>query len=211
MKFEYKKAFTIIELIISMTIFFILVMMTYVPYNFYMNKVKVRNTIKEISQSLYEARNMAINWFANWTNSSNESNRSVWLYIDILNNPSELQFFSYPHSYTWSEIINNPLSDTNINLIKKHTLIEWMKIKSIHWHDYWLFFYDAITWNWKYFYYDLSLNLWDTNLILEDNNLILEEFSETEIKIDFSFKGADEWSPLYWKIKYLTNTNIVDY
>jgi prepilin-type N-terminal cleavage/methylation domain-containing protein len=61
MKFLQKKAFTLIELLIAITIFFILTLITYVPYNFYMNKVKVRNTIKEISQSLYEARNMAIN------------------------------------------------------------------------------------------------------------------------------------------------------
>lgn len=80
------KAFTLIELLVSISIFFILVLITYVPYNFYMNKVKVKNTIKEISQSLYEARNMAINWI------SENSNKSIWLYLS-LEEPSVIKFF----------------------------------------------------------------------------------------------------------------------
>jgi prepilin-type N-terminal cleavage/methylation domain-containing protein len=61
MKNKNKLAFTLIELVIAMTIFFILVTMSYIPYNYYINKAKIRTSIREISQSLYEARNMAIN------------------------------------------------------------------------------------------------------------------------------------------------------
>jgi hypothetical protein len=38
-----------------------LVLATYTPYNYYMNKAKVKSASREISQALYEARNMAIN------------------------------------------------------------------------------------------------------------------------------------------------------
>ena len=184
-----KKAFTLIELLISMTIFFILVMVSYIPYNFYMNKVKVRNTIKEISQSLYEARNMAINWM------SNDYNRSVWLYVDVTNNPLQIQFISYPYTFTWSQITNIISSD--IEIIKTYDLIKWMEIRSVNWKNNLLFYFNAITWEWSYFYWDSSWNRLD--------------IIDTEIEVDFSYKEALEWSPLYWKIKYFTKTNIVDY
>ncbi len=192
MKFLHNKAFTLIELLISITIFFILTMVTYVPYNFYMNKVKVRNTIKEISQSLYEARNMAINWISNW------SNRSVWLYIDI-EEKDTLNFFSYPHAFT-SNKITKPIfsdSDSDIEFIKSYKLLEWMKLRSINWKNNWLFFFDAITWKWKYYYWDDLLDR--------------ETISNDKIYIEFSFKNAVVWSSLYWKITYFTKTNIVDY
>lgn len=181
-------AFTLIELLISMTIFFIIVIASYVPYNFYMNKVKVRNTIKEISQSLYEVRNMAINWI------SDVSNVSMWLYIDVKNNPNLLQFYSYPYSYTWSQITNE--LNSNIKLVKSYELIDWMDIKSIAWKSKFLFFFDAITWDWKYFYFNESWR---------------HDFIWNEIEILFSYKGATIGSPLSWELKYFTGTNIVDY
>jgi len=200
MKFVYKKAFTFIELVISLTIFFILVSMTYVPYNFYMNKLKVKNTIKEISNGLYEARNMAINWFSNWTD---EINKSVWLYIDIENKPSKLQFFSYPYNYSLPQITN--IASTDIKIIKTYDLIKWMEVKSIEFVDNWatntsnnwLFFYNAIVWDGQYFYWDASSDK--------------QEIPSTKIKIKFSYKNAPEWNPLFWELTYFTETNIVDY
>ena len=189
-KHQYKTnyAFTLIELLISMTIFFIIVIASYVPYNFYMNKVKVRNTIKEISQSLYEVRNMAINWI------SDVSNVSMWLYIDVENNPNLLQFYSYPYSFTWSQITNE--LNSNIKLVKSYELIDWMDIKSITWESKFLFFFDSITWDWKYFYFNESWR---------------HDFIWNEIEILFSYKGATIGSPLSWELKYFTKTNIVDY
>jgi type II secretory pathway pseudopilin PulG len=55
------KAFTLIELLVAISIFFALVITTYIPYAFYQNKAKVNITIKDISQSINEARNLAIN------------------------------------------------------------------------------------------------------------------------------------------------------
>jgi prepilin-type N-terminal cleavage/methylation domain-containing protein len=60
-----KKAFTLIEFMIAITIISILMVMTYAPYNYYSNKAKVRVTAKEISQSLYESRNLAIHGLDN--------------------------------------------------------------------------------------------------------------------------------------------------
>jgi len=189
MKFLNKKAFSLIELVVSMTIFFLMVMVSYVPYNFYMNKLKVKTTIKEISQILYETRNMAVNWISDWTN------KSIWLWIDLWVNDNVLKLYSYPFSFTWSQIINQETPD--IKLIKTYSLTKWMGIKKIAWKDNILFYFDAITWNWKYFF-------WDSSWIRNDINL-------DEIEINFSYKNALETSPLFWKLKYFTKTNIVDY
>jgi hypothetical protein len=42
-----------------MTIISILSIMIYAPYNHYQNKAKLKLTSREISQSFYEAKNMA--------------------------------------------------------------------------------------------------------------------------------------------------------
>jgi prepilin-type N-terminal cleavage/methylation domain-containing protein len=57
---EKKSGFTLIELLVSITILFILMMMSYVPYSYYQKKAKLRLASREISQSFYEAKNMAI-------------------------------------------------------------------------------------------------------------------------------------------------------
>jgi hypothetical protein len=45
---------------ISITIFFIIVMMSYANYAYYSNIMRVKLSLKEISQSINEARNLAI-------------------------------------------------------------------------------------------------------------------------------------------------------
>jgi len=58
---QNNKAFTLIELIVVITIFCIMLLATYIPYTYYQTKAKVKFAVKDISQSIYEARNMAIN------------------------------------------------------------------------------------------------------------------------------------------------------
>lgn len=189
MRNNKKIAFTLIELVIVITLFFILVSASYIPYSYYINKAKVRNTIKEISQSLYEARNMAINW------TSSGSNISVWIYMDAENNSNKLQFFSYPHYYTWAQIVNNLWTD--IKLIKTYDLQPGINITNINWENNWLFFFESISWSWAYYYFDSNGTR---------NNIV-----NKEIKINLSYKWAAIWSPLAWELIYYTNTNIVDY
>jgi prepilin-type N-terminal cleavage/methylation domain-containing protein len=54
------KAFTLIEFMVAITIMAIMLLIVYAPYSYYSNKAKVKITSKEISQILFEARNMAI-------------------------------------------------------------------------------------------------------------------------------------------------------
>ncbi|MDR1987683.1 MAG: prepilin-type N-terminal cleavage/methylation domain-containing protein [Candidatus Peribacteria bacterium] len=55
-----KNAFTLIELLVSITILFLLMMMVYAPYSFYEKKARLKLASSEISQSFYEAKNMAV-------------------------------------------------------------------------------------------------------------------------------------------------------
>jgi type II secretory pathway pseudopilin PulG len=55
-----KKAFTLIELMVVITIMIIMVMAVHTPYQVYKNKQKVRNSTKIITQALYESRAKAI-------------------------------------------------------------------------------------------------------------------------------------------------------
>jgi len=51
----------LIELLLASTLFFILVIMTYANYAFYQNIARVKLSLKEISQSINTAKNMAVN------------------------------------------------------------------------------------------------------------------------------------------------------
>jgi prepilin-type N-terminal cleavage/methylation domain-containing protein len=59
--FKNNKAFTLLELIVVITIFGIMLLATYIPYSYYQTKAKVKMAVKDISQNIYESRNMAIN------------------------------------------------------------------------------------------------------------------------------------------------------
>lgn len=185
-----KKWFTLIELLIAITIFFIITFTTYAPYNYYTKKAKLNNATKEISQSLYSARNMAINWLT-WLGFNN----SVWVYF---NNESsvknKISFFSYPYNLASSLII--PETNLDIKLIKTITLPKWIQFDSINGQDNVLFFFNSISWTGSYYYY-----YYDP---------VKNDFSWDEIVVKISYKWS-LWASLTKEIIYYTKTNIVDY
>jgi len=143
-----KKAFTLLELMIAISIMAILMMMAYAPYNYYSNKAKVRITAKEISQILYESRNLAIHGLdtGSW-------NLSIWVYFDTSDTTKDLvKVFAFPYTYTWAQILPD-LSDENIKIYKTYKLLDWMQVDKIWEQNNWLFFFSAVSGNWNYFYY----------------------------------------------------------
>jgi type II secretory pathway pseudopilin PulG len=76
-----------------MTIMGILVMSVAIPYMYYQNKGKVRIASREIAQSFYEARNMAINGY-----SSGITNQSIGIYFDAESSRDRIIYFSYPYT-----------------------------------------------------------------------------------------------------------------
>lgn len=185
--------FTLIELIIAMSIFFIIVVSTYAPYNYYSQKARLNIVTKEISQSLYNARNIAINW-----SSDNSWNTSIWIYLDTTPwNNTKIEYFSYPYSFSWSQII--PIEWWNIKKIKTIKFSGPVEINTVWWKDNLLFFFSSISWSWWYYYYNNN-PIPNTRHVLNLENII----------INVSYK----WTSALWLTKeiiYNTNTNIVDY
>lgn len=193
---NFKKGFTLIEMMIAITIVAILSLTTYAPYSYYQNKAKLKITAREISQLLYESRNMAINWAL-----SNSWNVSIWVYFDnssLLNNT--IKVFSYP--YDSDEININNMEWWNTKLIRSLILqpwvqIDWFNISGLPDPDKTnlLLFFNSINWDIKYYTWNPSKN----------NISGIEKLS-----IKFSYKWST--SPNLQKtIDYFTKTNITDY
>lgn len=181
--------FSLVEMLVAMTIFFIVVSATYIPYSYYQNKQYVKNAGKDISQLLYESRSMAING-----QSTASGNVSLWVYFDAQSSNNNVSVFTYPYTFTGAQII--PQITADIKLLKKMNLEWWAQIDSIGTYKKFLFFYSAITWEGTYVYWDTSGTRW--------------ELITQEIPIILSYKGATTAN--FQKIlKYYTYTHIIDY
>ena len=191
MKFQvqsYTSAFTLIEFMVAISIFFIISATSYIPYSHYQKKWLLNQGVKEITQSIYESRNLSINGM-----DTGSGNISLWLYFDTSEwKNTSITFFSYPHSFTGSQIIHSETSEIKIEKIKK--LPKWIQIDSIWWKDKFLIFSEAITGKWSYFYW----------------NPTKESFTGNTIDIDISYKWATS-SSLQKQIHYYTRGNIADY
>jgi len=180
MKKINKKGFTLIELLIVITIMVILTATAFVPYNHYQNKQKIKNSAKIISQTLYESRNLAINW----VNNTSSGNLAIWVsfsgwndFINIYNYP--VQTLSWFTSYS-------PNFENNNYLSKKIKLENKVKLTNS---EKYLFIFEAITWNWIYF-----------------KNT---ENNTDNIKLKVWYKWVNTWN-LTKKLTYYTNTYITD-
>ncbi len=185
---DSKKAYTLIELMVVITIIAIMTIVTYVPYSFYSNKEKVRITAKEVSQSLWEAKNMAINGLSNST-----SNVQIGLYFDK-NSWNKLRYLSYPYDFSGTYITSEDISQ-NIRLIKDKALPDSVNISSINDKENMLFIFHSISWSLDTKYYD-----W-TNF---------QTYASWDLDIHFWFKWVISW-PLSKIVKYNTKTFITDY
>ena len=102
MKFVKSWGFTLIELIIVISIVWIMMIMAYAPYNIFQRKAEVKIASKSIAKTINESRNMAIHWAL-----SGSWNISVWVYFDE-SNKNIIKIFGYPYNYwTWSSISVN--------------------------------------------------------------------------------------------------------
>jgi len=188
---KLKKWFTLIELMITITVIWIISLAAYAPYWYYEKKAKLRNTASLITQVLYEARNKAINWVV-WIN----GNVSIWVLFDS-HNKNEINIFSYPYNIDYTHISYSETSE--VKKIKTVYLDEWIQIDSIEWGDDLLFFFNSIDWKIKYF------KKWPTWLIVH-----VTWSTYDDIWINFSYMWSNSIN-LKKSISYFTSTNIIDY
>lgn len=179
-----KKWFTLIELIVAISILFLFSMMIFAPYSFYLNKSKIKHTSKEISQVIYEAKNKAKNGSAN-----SSWNLSIGIYFDATWEAKySYKLLSFPHN-----IIESVISLQEWTLIEESMLQPWIQIESIWWENKGILFFRSIT---------------GSGLVLTWESLSVN--SNNEITLEYSYKWASYWL-LYWILRYFQDTQIVDY
>lgn len=118
----YKKtwsAFTLLELMIVITIISMISLATYLPYAHHQKKTLIKQAAREITQSLSEARNLAINGLStlSW------ANLNVWVYF-----AEEATQIDY-YTSTGTLDINNLPSD----VYKIKRLPKWIQIDTVWW------------------------------------------------------------------------------
>jgi len=146
-----KKWFTLIELMIVITIIWIMMMMAYAPYNYFQKKAELRVAAKEISKTLSESRNLAIHW-----TSSGWINQSIWVYFDK-NNKNTIKIFSYDYN-----------DKTKKSLLKEIKIQKDIWIDKVAWNSKALFYYEAITWSWSFYKNENFTSPINTNTIKID-------------------------------------------
>ena len=120
-------AFSLIELLVVITIIGIVSLAAYFPYAHHQKRTLVKQGMNEVSQSLKNARNMAIQWRTSWS-----WNLHIWLFFKDENT---LLFQGYDLSATGS------ISDADI--ISKRNLPRWVTLTgSLVWTEY---FFEAIS------------------------------------------------------------------
>ncbi len=116
---SYNRWFTLIELLIVISIIWILSIWVFVPYNLYSNIAKVRLSREIMTQTLSEARNSAA-WLVDiWTH----KNQNIALFINKWD-PS-FSVYSFPYDYSGS------ISTAAGTKIKDVALEDWVNINSI--------------------------------------------------------------------------------
>jgi len=180
MKLE-KNAFTLIELMVVITIMFILSMMMYAPYQHYQTKQKVRNSAKIVTQTLYESRNLAINGSLTGT-----WNASIW--VLFASGAEDIWIFQYPfweNTWTYSD-----KTDKNGSYFYENKKLE-PGVK-ITWKDY-LIIYEAISGSWRYL----------------ENKIDFTPDAHKRLELNIWFKGTTSWN-LTKKIFYYIYTYVAD-
>lgn len=187
MKYSQNSAFTLIEMIIAITIVVLMSIMAFAPYSYYLNKSKVKHTQKEVSQLIYEAKNMALNGIV-WV----DKNISVWVYFDI-NDNSRVELLSFPYDLSFWNLTQTKISDAqSIEPIATLTLQPGIQFEEMWWESKWIIYFQAISASWWVKTWEsFTSYTWDTQLV-------------------FSYKWANN-GPLRQSIQYIQDTQIVDY
>ncbi|MBW7954540.1 type II secretion system protein [Candidatus Gracilibacteria bacterium] len=173
--------FTLIELLISITIFIMMTVMVYANYALYQNITKVKLSLKEVSQNIHKARNMAINGY-----DKNKVNQSVGIYFD-LNDNNTIKFYSFDYD----KQVNLDLE----HLIEEKKLQDYVTLNKIGDKNNLMIYFSSIYGKPTLYYFDNGEKV---------------EINDDEIKFEISFKNA-LYYPLKRDLKYFKNTNVVDY
>jgi len=191
---KQKKAFTMIELLVVITIIAIVSIFTYTPYIYYKNKASLNVSTKTLAQSLYLARSMAINWVSTWTWTENK-NMDIWLFLEAWKNKNKIILYWYTWSLNTSNIEN--WKELKKIFLENNVWINWIRKK-----EEWTFS------SWALFYF--SAIRWVPSIYLEDNSWNLKTASGSEFVVNISYKWTS-LDTLKKDVSYNKETFVIDY
>ena len=122
-----RKWFTLIELMVVVTIVSIISLATYIPYSHHQKKILLRQASREISQSLSDVRNLALNGL-----DIGEGNVNIGLYIE--ENATQLVYYASTGSLDIGS-----LSSEDIYKTKK--LPQGIQVDKVAWYSQGSLFY----------------------------------------------------------------------
>lgn len=136
MKQKAVLAFTLIELIVVITIVGMISLATYMPYAHHQQKTLVKQAAKEFSQTLSESRNLAIHGLDTWS-------WNVYVWIHIVPWSTNLDYYT---STRWLDILSLPATPYKVKKLPR-----WVEVMSINWDDSSarLLEFAPITWSWE--------------------------------------------------------------
>ena len=145
-------AFTLIELMVVISIMAILLTLWFTQFAHYKTKQLVRNSSKILTQTLVDSRNKAIYWI-----SSSTWNLDIWVLLE--NNTENIKIFWFPIN----DNIWNYLNPDNKYLLEKIPFEKNVEFSS----SWWLILYKAITWSWIYKNFTITDNKIEMNVWLK--------------------------------------------
>lgn len=198
-----RKWFTLIELMIVISIMWILLLFSYAPYTLYQNKAKLRLATREVSQTFSEGRNLAVSWFKPSGKTKNHSVILEFSSLDWENSKINYYFSENPLIYdkvndksNLKDAINEAKDEKKI---KSKVIQDWIKFRKFE-------IEESLNIEEKIFV-SFDAALWVVNIFDKDWGII----NTPSLKIHMSFKNADENWILYRTITYIPKTNIVNY
>jgi len=120
MKKESISAFTLIELIVVITIVGMISLATYMPYAHHQQKTLVKQAAKEFSQTLSESRNFAIHGLDTWSG-------NVYVWVHLVPGATSLDYYT---SALGLDILTLPSEPYKVKKLPR-----WVEIMSINGDD----------------------------------------------------------------------------
>lgn len=215
-----KKGFSLIELMIVIVIIWLMLMLSYAPYNLYQSKAKLRVATREVAQSIYEAKNMAVSWVSSKKDKTNinseKQNKIVWIYLskdDSKKNNIYYYINDFKDYQTKSWGFKDENNDEQFEKSEVATFLsesENFKIKNMQ-QNIWLqkFSNSDKTLDFDEILIVFAASSWEVKIFWK-NWWSWNEVSSDSIKINMSFWNSTS-DILKKEITYYTKTNIIDY
>lgn len=192
---QKKWAFTLIEMMIVITIIAILATTSYWNYLLYQKKEMVRQGQREIAKTIVEARNMAINGYDSleWTISENKSigieiSPYSWSW-DLTASGNTIKICKFSPKAIEDPSFSKKCNDSDI--IVTHKLQPNIVVNKIEsWNQKFFWYFEAVTWESHYF---------------------LDWTKNTEDKIKFLVSYGNSDGYLSWNVEYYTKWYISDF